>query len=157
MAVSFSSEVCISAEPEFVFAAMINFEQWRHWMQGLVSIQQLTSGDFGVGTKWKETRMLYGRQASELFEVTSCVPARSLGLAVDGSKGTTGRGGFRFNYELGPANRGTRLQMTGSIVMPGFFSNLMRRMTIGTFKKACARDLTAMKAFLERPKTQSAG
>jgi hypothetical protein len=126
-------------------------------MQGLVSIQQLTPGDFGVGTKWKETRMMYGRQASELFEVTSCVPTRSLGLAVDGSKGTTGRGEFRFDYQLVPANGGTRLQMTGSGAMPGFLSGLMCRMMIGTFKKACARDLAAMKAYLERPKTQSAG
>ena len=157
MAVSFSSEVCISAEPELVFAAMTDVEQWRHWMQGLVSIQQLTPGAFGVGTKWKETRMMYGRQASELFEVTSCVPARSLGLAVDGSKGTTGRGEFRFDYQLAPANGGTRLQMTGSIVMPGFLSGLMCRVTTGTFKKACDRDLAAMKAFLEKPKTQTAG
>lgn len=47
-----------------------------------------------VGSQWKETRKMYGKQASEHFEVVSIEEPNKIILRCDGTKGTTGKGEF---------------------------------------------------------------
>jgi carbon monoxide dehydrogenase subunit G len=50
-------------------------------------VERLDEGDgFGLGTRWRETRTMLGRQATEEMEVTAVDPPRSYTVvAVDGS------------------------------------------------------------------------
>jgi hypothetical protein len=41
------------------------------------------------------------------------------------------------------------VRLDGDIRLPGFFAQVMGRMFVGVFKKACAKDLAAMKQYLE--------
>lgn len=41
-------------------------------------------GAFGLGTKWRETRTMFGRQATEVMEVTKLDPGRSYTVEADG-------------------------------------------------------------------------
>ena len=151
MSLTFSSDVEIKAKPEAFFAAFRDISGWGAWKEGLVSTERLTSGAFGVGTRWSETRTMFGREASEVFEVTAWEPPRALALYVDGRKGTTGRGEYRFRYELEPqAGGATRVRLRGEVDMPGWFAWLIGRLFVGSFRKACERDLLALKAHLER-------
>lgn len=129
---------------------LTDLDGWKLWMPGLVAAEKRTSGGFGVGTEWKETRKIYGREAAEYFEVTRCDAPTRLGLRVDGSRGASGRGEFLFNYELRPEAGGTRVQLQGEIRFPGWFWNLLGRAFLPGYRKACARDLEAMKAYCER-------
>jgi uncharacterized protein YndB with AHSA1/START domain len=150
MPASFASETYIEARPERVFATMTDVDGFRHWMQGFVGAEKLTEGPVGVGTEWRETRKMFGREASEVFEVTAYEAPSRLGLRVDGTRGSSRKGEYRFEYVLVPEGTGTRLGMSGEVDMPGLLGRLMSRLFVGTFKKACDKDLTAMKQHAEQ-------
>ncbi|MDC0743553.1 SRPBCC family protein [Polyangium mundeleinium] len=148
---SFTSEHRIDAPPERVFEAMTNPEGFGDWMKGFVRAERLTPGEFGVGTTFRETRKMFGKEATEHFEVTTCVPGKRLGLKVDGTKGTTGKGEYRFDYDFEPAGTGTLVRTSAVIDMPGgLFTKIMGKLMGGAFKKACDKDLDALKTYMER-------
>ncbi|NER80630.1 MAG: hypothetical protein F6K42_13860 [Leptolyngbya sp. SIO1D8] len=151
MAMSFDSEFTIAAPPSQVIAALTDFDSWHHWMDNLVRIEKLTDGAFNVGTKWRETRKLFGKEASEVFEVTEFEPPQRIALWVDGSQGITGQGEYCFFYTFLPVEKnGTHLTMHSNINMPGILASVFGFLMKGAFKKACDRDLLALKAHLEK-------
>lgn len=147
---NFSTETRIKAPPERVLEAITDLESWQHWMPNFVAVDKLTAGDFGVGTEWKETRKMFGKAASEVFEVTAYEPPRRLGLRVDGAKGSTGKGEFLFDYELLSDQGGTLMQMTGEINIPGFVAKVMGKLFFGAMKKAIDKDHAALKDYVEK-------
>jgi uncharacterized protein YndB with AHSA1/START domain len=152
MAISFSVEQFMDAPPDQVFDAMADLDGAKHWMPGLVSLDRLDAGALGPGSRWKETRKVFGKEAFEVFEVTEFVRPSRLGLRVDGSQGTSGRGEYLFQYYLEPENSGTHVWLDGEIRgLSGLYAFLGRLMVI-SFKKACAKDLQALSAYLSRRK-----
>lgn len=152
MPASMTSEFHIDAPPDRVFAAMTDFDGYGHWMNGFVGVEKLTQGPFGVGTEWRETRRMFGREASEVFEVTACEPPSRLNLRVDGTRGASRKGEYRFEYQLSPEGTGTRVRVNGQIHMPGWIAGLMSRMFAGMFKKALDKDMQALKQHVEKPR-----
>lgn len=150
MALRFTVQEQFELPPEQVFEVMTDTSRAAAWMPGFVSIEKLTDGAFGEGTRWRETRKMFGRVASEEFEVVRCVPPTTLELFVDGKKGSSGRGEYRFVYELAPLDEdgGTRVTLSGEIGGIGKLMQLMGRLFMSSFKKACARDLQAMRDYL---------
>jgi carbon monoxide dehydrogenase subunit G len=149
MALSFTLQMHFDASPETVFRMLTDLETAREWMPGFVSREKLTEGEFGPGTEWRETRKMYGRNATEQFQVTGYEPHGKLELFVDGTKGTTGRGYFRFTYDLAPENQGTLVKLSAEVGGMGKIMELVGRLFLGSFKKACARDLQAMRAHMQ--------
>ncbi|HWN70448.1 MAG TPA: SRPBCC family protein [Haliangium sp.] len=150
MPASMTSELFIDAPPDRVFAAMTDADGYRHWMKGFVGVEKLTQGPFGVGTEWRETRRMFGREASEVFEVTAYEPPSRLCLRVDGTRGASRKGEYRFEYALAPEGPGTRLRLKGEIDTPGWFARLMLRMLVGMFKKAHDKEMQALKRHVEK-------
>ncbi|MEX2430600.1 MAG: SRPBCC family protein [Dehalococcoidia bacterium] len=157
MPLIFTTEVHIAASPERVFQALTDLDGARHWMQGLVDMEKTTDGPFGVGTRWKETRRMYGKNATEHFEVTSCEAPEKLMLRVDGSKGSTGKGEYRFDYVVSPEGDQSHVAVSGLIDLPGLFPRLFGRLFIGSFKRAIYKDLHAMKAYVEEQSAPANG
>jgi uncharacterized membrane protein len=48
-----------------------------HVVRGIDAVEVLTPGPFGVGTRWRETRTMMGRSATEEMSVTAVEPLRS--------------------------------------------------------------------------------
>lgn len=139
------------APPARVFAAITDLDAAREWMPGFLGIERLTPAPFAPGTAWRESRKMFGMTATEHFEVKRVEPGELVELYVDGAKGSSRKGWYRFTYELSPAGNGTRLVLRGEIGgNDGFVARLLGKLMIGTFRKALARDLSAMKAHLER-------
>lgn len=149
MAVKMQLSETIAAPPERVYAVLSDLDQASQWMQGLISLEKLTQGSFGVGTSWRETRKLMGHRASEVFEVASAEPGSRIALFCDGKNGTSRSGHYRFTYRLSPYGGGTRLELDGEITQLGWFGELLSSLFSGTYKKLIARDLTALKKHLE--------
>ncbi len=147
---NFSTETRIKATPERVLEAITDLEGWQHWMPNFIAVEKLTEGNFGVGTEWKETRKMFGKAASEVFEVTAYDPPGRLSLRVDGAKGSTGKGEFLFDYELHSDQGGTLMQMTGEINIPGFMAKVMGKLFFGAMKKAIDKDHAALKDYIEK-------
>jgi carbon monoxide dehydrogenase subunit G len=149
MAISFRSETTIQASPDAVRAAFVDLESWQRWMPGLVRVEKLDDGPFDIGTRWRETRRMFGREASEVFRVTEFEPAL-IGLLVDGREGTTGKGEYRFVYTLHPVGEdATRLTLEGEADMPGAAARVLGFLFRGMMRRGCERDMAALKAHLE--------
>lgn len=150
MAIRIRCEYQIDAQPQDVLAAMTDFQSWPEWMEGLLDVEKLTDGEYGVGTRWREKRRLMGAEATEQFEVTAFEPPHRIDLYVDGSQGSTGRGEYRFAYRLTPSpSGGTHFVMDGEIEMPGLVAKVMGFALKPMMKRGCDRDNRALKKYVE--------
>ena len=138
-----------AAPPQRVYAALTDFDAMARWMPGFVGVEKLTDGPVRVGTQFRETRRIMGHNATEHFEVTGVEPGRQFELFVDGTKGSSKRGEYRFRYELAPGGRGTVVTLTGQIGGMGWLMELVGRLFLGPMKKAIAKDLAALRAYVE--------
>ena len=89
MAVQFEVARHLTAEPERVFEALTNLDGASAWMPGLVKIEPADAAPVKVGTRWRETRRMFGHEATEDFEVTTVDAPRRLGLRVVAMPQTT--------------------------------------------------------------------
>jgi hypothetical protein len=70
----------VSASPEALFAAASDFANAPSRISGIKKMEMLTQGPAGVGTKFRETRVMFGREATETMEVVAFEPGRSYTL-----------------------------------------------------------------------------
>ena len=157
MALQFSHSVRIDAPPARVFSVATDLSAFPKWMPNFVGVELIrpaddqTEGDVGVGTQFKETRKMYGRDSTEHFEFTAFEPPTGFTLYVDGSKGTTGKGEFRFVHTLQSKDDGaaTQFSLDGEIGGLSKIAEFFGRLFMGSMKKAIAGDLAALKAYIE--------
>jgi hypothetical protein len=149
MALRMSVHTEIAASSERVYAVMSDLVRAQEWMPNLVSIEPLTDGPFGTGTRWRETRRMFGKSAAEVFEVTGTEPGKRLDLYVDGRQGSSKRGEYRFRYELSPVDGGTLVYLNGEIGGMNRVMELFGRLMLGSFKRAIAGDMRAMQRYIE--------
>jgi len=85
MEIKASREVATSAER--VWEVVTDIEGSPSVLSAVETVERLDDRDgFGVGTRWRETRTMFGRQATEEMEVTAVDAPRSYTVvAVNGS------------------------------------------------------------------------
>lgn len=149
MAIEFEVHEFFRDSPDKVFAAVTDLSRINEWMPGFVAIERLTDDPFGVGTRWRETRRMFGQDASEEFDVTVCDPPRRLELHVDGTKGSSKKGEYRFVHRFVPDQGGTRVYLSGEIDGLSGLSTVVGWLMVLPFKRAVAKDLRALKHYLE--------
>lgn len=135
---------------EKVYAGLLDLDAAKNWMQGLVRIERLDEGPMRVGSEWKETRKMFGHEATEHFEVVELREAEKIVLRCDGTKGTTGKGEFVYTYLITDSGDHVKVTLFGEIKGLTGLTKFFGRMMAGTFKKACAKDLDALKSYLEK-------
>lgn len=146
----FTETILINAPAAEVQHACLNLDTAQQWMKGLVRVERLDQGPLRAGSRWRETRRLYGQEASEVFELQS-IEALRWSLFIDGSLGTTKRGAYYFDYTLTPQGTQTRLSIRARIEMgESWFVRIVSKLFLGTFRDAIRKDHEALKAYLER-------
>lgn len=93
---------------------------------------------------------MFGQVATEHFEVVELNEPDKIVLRCDGKKGTTGKGEYIFTYKVTSSDNLTEIKLIGEIKGLTGITKLFGKMMAGTFKKASAKDLEALIAFLER-------
>jgi hypothetical protein len=78
----FQSVTRIAAPPETVFTLTSDFAGAPGRIKGIKKIEMLTDGPVGVGTRFRETREMFGKEATEVMEVTAFEPNRSYTLSA---------------------------------------------------------------------------
>src|SRR5262245_64921399 len=111
MALTFECSIEIAAPPQKVFAALADLDAMGKWMPSLVRIERLTQGPLAKGSQFRQTRKMLGHEATEQFEVTEFDPPRALGLYVDGTKGSSKCGEYRFRHSVAAAPDGSVLTL----------------------------------------------
>ncbi len=139
----------IAAPPATVWAELADVAGWSRWLPNLVQLELLGDGAFGVGMRFRETRKMFGRDATEIFEVTAAEPSHSFDLHVDGREGSSRRGNYHFSYRLEPVAVGTCLRLDARIEGMGWFFKRIGRLFAGGFRRALAADLAAFKRHVE--------
>lgn len=147
MATSVQVERTIAASPATVFAAASDVNTWVEVVPAITKIELLTDGPVGVGTRFRETRKMFGKEATEEMEFLEYESPERYVLGAE-SHGCRYRTEFRFE----PVPEGTRLVMdfgaepltTGAKVMAFLMKPMMRKMA-----DMCAKDLDAIKAKVE--------
>ncbi|WP_062069180.1 SRPBCC family protein [Demequina sediminicola] len=111
----------IEAPPERVFEVLTDLDHATEVMSGILKVERLEGDGYEVGTIWRETRKMFGREASEVMEVTGIqAPVRTtVGSLSHGTYYTT-------EFHCEPIDSGTRLtcSFTGEPRDPSFVQKL---------------------------------
>ena len=150
MAIQLQITRTLPASPERAFQGLTDLENAEAWMPDLIRIERVGGPAAGVGSRWRETRKMYGKESTEEFEVTAFEPSSRFGLRVDGSKGTSGSGIYTFDYRLSPDGGGTRVVLDASIGVVSRVREWIGRLFVGMYRKMIAKDLEALDAHLRR-------
>jgi Polyketide cyclase / dehydrase and lipid transport len=149
MSIRFESQKVFKVSKQKAYTALLDLDSAKHWMQGFVGIERFDKGPLKVGSEWKETRKMFGKEASEHFEVVELKAPDKIVLRCDGTKGTTGKGEFLFTYILSSIDNNTEVKLNGEINGLSGLSKIFGKLIVGSFKKACEKDLDALKKHLE--------
>lgn len=131
-----------------VFEGLTDLDSCQYWMKGFIGIEKIKGSKVEPGAVWRESRKMYGKTATEEFEVVSVVPDKEIKLRIDGTKGTMKKGEFIFQYLLEEKNGGTEVTMNGEVNGLKGISSFFFKLFAGSFKKSCAGDLQSLKAYL---------
>ncbi|MGW4685127.1 SRPBCC family protein [Streptomyces sp. NPDC004244] len=142
----------MAAPVERVWQALTDLESMPYVVSGVDAVEVLTPGPFRVGTRWRETRRMFGKQAVEEMYVTVCdAPERYVAEAdnsgvhyasefrLDGR--SPGRTVVRMTFSAAPAASGKR---------PGLFMRLLNRLGARAVAKAVTKDLADVAAWVEQ-------
>lgn len=141
----------INAPAETVFAAVTDFANSPQRFSGIKKAQVLTTGPIGKGTRFTETRIMFGKEATATMEVIDFQPGKSYTRgSIDGgcdyrmvvSVRPTGAGSTEITFDFSgrPLTFGTKLM-----------SPLIGLMVKSVGAKALRKDLADLKAALEKP------
>lgn len=98
----------VSAPPEIVFATLMDVERWQTFIAGIETIELLTPPPVGVGTRFRETRTMFGRKAVEEMTFAVIEPPKLVTLTAH-SHGTR----YTAEHRIMPAP-------TGALLVLGF-------------------------------------
>lgn len=141
----------IAAPVAKVFQLASDAPNWAGRIKGITKVEMLTDGPVGVGTRFRETRRMFGKNATEEMEFTAFEPNRGYTLGCQ-SCGCQYASTFRFEE----ADGGTRVTMDFDAKPLLFFAKLMSPLgwlMMGSMKKCIQRDLDDLKALAEQGHT----
>jgi carbon monoxide dehydrogenase subunit G len=133
----------IHASPEKVWSVISDIPGSAATLSGINSVQMLSEGPYGEGTRWKETRTMMGRSETVEMWVAKADPPRSTTI-----KALQGGADYTSRFSLAERDGGTDLTLTfgADIVKPTALSRitmaLFGRIGMAVTRKALARDLS---------------
>ena len=139
----------IAAEPSVVFEACADFAKAPERVEGILNCEVLTDGPIGQGTRFRETRIMFGKEASEEMEVTQFERGKSYTVEAEscGAHYTT-----KFDFQ--PENGATRVTMEWHARPVTLMAKLMQPLgwlMSGFLRKCIEKDLESIKSYLEAP------
>ncbi len=137
----------IVAPAERVFAAVADVEHFSRAVEGIERVEFVSEIRAGVGTRFRETRLMRGREATVELEITEFVPPERVRFLSEA-------GGVRwdsvFTVAAAPNGEGTHLALVMEATPLTFPARLMVPLMKGMVRKAIASDMDAVKAYCER-------
>ncbi len=139
----------IAATPARVWALVTDLADSERVIKGITKIERLDDGQgFGIGTRWRETRIMFGREATEEMEVTAIDEGHSYVVEAD-SKGAH----YRSVITVDAADEGTLLTMSFVGEPKGVAAKALAatlgRMFQGATRKAFEKDVADIAAAVE--------
>lgn len=135
------------APASFVFERTMDIKSWPQTVTAIKSVEILTPGPVGVGTRFRETRKMFGQDASEEMTFSEIVPNEKFVLTAY-SHGTR----YHTEHAFQDNGSGTRLTLTFEGVPETITARVMAPvgwLLCGSLKKILAGDLADVKRATE--------
>ena len=140
----------VNASAEKVWAVISDIPGSAATLSGVESIQMVSEGPYGEGTRWKETRSVLGRRETVEMWVAEADPPRSTTvMALHGGAEYTSR------FDLAERDGGTDLTLTfgAEVLRPTVVSKVMMallgKLGMKATRKSLARDRAEIAAKAE--------
>ncbi|MEQ8523677.1 SRPBCC family protein [Gracilimonas sp.] len=134
----------IEAPKELVFKTISDIRNFSQAVPDIKNVEFLTEQEYGVGTKFKETRDMNGREASTILEVTELVENAHIRIVSD-TMGTVWDSVFTVERREGGTELTLIMDAKAYKFLPKIFNPLMK----GFMKKALEKDMIAVKKYCE--------
>jgi uncharacterized membrane protein len=141
-------DIVVNAPQARVFDVFSDLTQAQARVSSIKQLELLTDGPIATGTRWRETRVMFGKEAKEEMEIAGFF-APNFYEAVAQSHGST----YRSRFDFAPDGHATRVTMTftsspeslGAKVMTAVLGGYMMK-SVG---KLMRRDMEDLKAVAE--------
>ena len=137
----------INAPIEKVFEVFSDIQKAEERIEGITNIQFLSDVKEGVGTRWRETRIMFGKEATEEMEISVFNPPQSYEVVAD-SRGVY----YHTIYRFTPKGDATQVEMVFSGKPTSLVAKLMTPLGYlfkGATQKALEADMEALKKVCE--------
>lgn len=138
----------VNASPDRVFAVFTDLRAAPQRVPDILRMEVLTDGPVGEGTRFKETRKMFGKESTELMWIEDFRPGQGFTMCGD-SCGAA----FRTAFTLTPDAGGTRVDAGMEVKARTTFAKvmgwLMGPMMRGTMLKCVQKDLDALATVAE--------
>ena len=136
----------IAAPADKVFAAVADVRQFSRAVENIERVEFVFDTRTGLGTRFRETRLMRGREATVELEITEFAPPERVRFLSEA-------GGVRWDtvFTVGAARSGnTRLAMVMEATPLTLPARLMVPLMKGMVRRAIAADMDAVKAYCEK-------
>ncbi len=134
----------IAAPVDVVFRAVADVNQFSQALQHIVKVEFLSETKTGLGTRFRETRLLHGKENTTELHVTEFVENDHVRLVAD-SQGTV----WDTVFTVRPADEKTLLTMRMDAHSKSLATRALVFLISGLVRRAIEKDLDAVKAFCE--------
>jgi carbon monoxide dehydrogenase subunit G len=140
---SFELTEWIARPPEELFQFLTDPQNVSRVSPNIQSLEQLTQGPVGKGTRYRETRLVNGKPARADLEVTEYEPPRTYAMRNETEGIAT-----VYRYTFLPENNGTRVRLNAEVNGSGL-KKMMAPLVAGILKKEDGDHLQRLKTLLE--------
>jgi uncharacterized protein YndB with AHSA1/START domain len=138
----------VRAAPQRVFDLMVDLRGATRVVPAIQALEVLDEGPVRVGTRFRETRVVFGREHTETLEVTELDPPRryAVGCTSHGARYDT-------RFTLQPRDGGTQIVMEFEGRPLTLVARILAVLTAPLTRKMvaeCAKDLDAVALAAER-------
>ena len=136
--------VLIDRPVKDVFAFVANPNNMSRWNSAVVSLQQVTPGAVGVGTKFKSVGEMMGRRIEGEVQVTAYEPDSKTGFQMN-----AGPVQVTVTIAFKPVGTGTKVSLNAQ-GNPGGLFKLAEPIMAGRVKSMMEENLSRLKSVLEK-------
>ncbi|MFC7448955.1 SRPBCC family protein [Rhodococcus daqingensis] len=129
----------VAAPPAKVWSVLTDLDAAPTTLTGIISVERVSGEGYAVGTRWRETRKMLGKEATEEMWVAEVEPERRTVVRAN-SRGAD----YTTSFTLTPSGDGTDLSMTftADADKSSFLAKLMMKVLGGLGAKATAKMMT---------------
>ena len=140
----------VDAPAEIVFRTVADIGHFSQAVPHIVNVEFLSDVRSGVGTRFRETRVMNGREASTELEVTEYVENDRVRIVSE-----AGGAVWDTVFTVSPGDDGAELTMVMDARPRTLAARLGVPLMLRMVKGAVAQDMDAVKAFCERSAPES--
>lgn len=138
----------VNAPIDVTFVVFSDITKIQERVAGITKVEILSDVTRGVGTRWRETRIMFGQEATEEMEISAFQPNQSYDVVAE-SRGTK----YHARYTFAEHHGGTLVEMIfsgTSTTLAGQLMSVFNFLFAGATRKALEADLADLKAVAEQ-------